>query len=140
VAISAIQSGAGPLIPTALIAATTTPANTASLDTTFAPWIIRKICGREPVAGRFTAQGWRTEFGANHAGEDNDGIVGLSSQLNGFPATPAGNPVAGLIHSAGLHKLGFSGPTELDSATAIQTLIVTLLNEPVTGPDFHPLP
>lgn len=151
-AINRIQNGSGPLVPTAMIGATTTDANLASLECTclfnssniFAcarcpSGYIRGKCGQtDPLAQALTHQNWQTVFN----GEANDGIVGISSQIMGPGGTA---PFSGLIHSPGTAKLGFTGPSELDPATAgapvaaLQSLVVTLLNEPPQGSDFRPL-
>ncbi len=148
-ALGRIDGGNGLTVPTALIAATTTLANTLSLDGTFAvvPIFLRWKCSSDPVAQRYTTELWQTEFG-----EANDGVVGLSSQLAGFGAPPANgnpNPVTGLIHSSSLDRLGFTPPGELDSATdasgnptsaaGIQALVIQFLNEAPSGQDFHQL-
>jgi pimeloyl-ACP methyl ester carboxylesterase len=142
-ALGRIQNGSGPTVPAALIAGITAQANVASLDNSLSvAGYLRSRCANDPVAQRFTAQGWRTEFG-----EDNDGIVSQTSQLAGFTATPVGlNPVPGVIHSAGLEGgrfgLGFTGPSEQASATSIagiQDLVIRFLNEQMNGADFYQL-
>ena len=143
-ALGRIQNGSL-TVPTALIAATTLPANLASLDTGMVGQHFRNTCPNDPVAQRMTAQLWQTEFG-----EDNDGVVAASSQLATFSPTPATNPVHGVIHSAGLeggwwgpfYLHWFTGPAELDAASSvagIQELVILFLNEKPSGPDFHPL-
>ena len=87
--------------------------------------IRHKCASTDPLAANLTSTGWNTVF----AGNANDGVVPLLSQLNGGSS----GQVTGLIHSAGLTRLSFSGPSELDPNTtnAIQTLLIQLLNASV---------
>jgi pimeloyl-ACP methyl ester carboxylesterase len=133
-ALTSMQQGDGPTVPTAMVGAITTAANTASLDNVLSgATVVRLTCSSDPVVSRFTAQGWRTEFN----NEDNDGIVALSSQLNGSGTAN----VVGVIHSSGIAgrgALGFTGPAEQESGD-IQAWMITLLNEAVTGTHFQQL-
>ena len=78
--------------------------------------------------------GWPTITGQN-----SDGIVPLTSQLNNTQPTSSGMEILGVVHSGGALGLGFSGPTELDQASGIPAQVILLLNEFVTGTDFRPL-
>jgi pimeloyl-ACP methyl ester carboxylesterase len=132
--------------PTAMIAAemisggTAPPSNTYNL-TCASPCLAAKIhmyCSG-PLVGALTSTGWPSVF----SGQPSDAIVSFNSQVNGN--TTNASPVGGVIHSAGLETIGFTGPGELDSslgsATAIQTLVIGLLNASVIqNSPFVPLP
>ncbi len=126
-ALNRIYNSNGPMVPTATLAGTTTPSNLTTLDDTIsrAHYIRHKCASTDPLAANLTSTGWNTVF----AGNANDGVVPLLSQLNGGSS----GQVTGLIHSAGLTRLSFSGPSELDPNTtnAIQTLLIQLLNASV---------
>jgi hypothetical protein len=99
----------------------------------------RNYCFGDPLIADMAPSLWPQVFG----GQASDGIVPLTSQLANL-AVGGGNhlvqpTVDGLVHSAGAIKLGFNGPAEVESYT-IQNNALTLLNEPVSGPDFYPLP
>jgi hypothetical protein len=72
-------------------------------------------------------------------GSASDGIVPLTSQLNGTSTggTPGGGgPVTNVIHSAGLQNLNFLGPYELgDSVMA--NYAFDLLNAAKSGADLQ---
>ncbi|MGE5321570.1 MAG: esterase/lipase family protein [Actinomycetota bacterium] len=94
---------------------------------------LRAICGtnpfaRNPLALALTPQGWPGLFG-----QPSDSVVPLASQLNGG----SGTPVDGVIHSAGMVRLNFNPPTELDSNSNIPARVIDLLNESPSGPDFQ---
>ena len=100
------------------------PANTSAL--------IHDTCGdgfNDPLALNLTPTTWNQEFG----GAANDGIVLVTSQLNGMPSTLT---FSGVIHSPGFERLNFSPPAEVDSASGIPDAVVNLLNESVYGADF----
>jgi len=96
------------------------------------------ICGGvfdDPVAQALTQGNWDQQI---FGGADNDGIVPVTSQLNGFSSTIGSiNTLPGVIHSPGIEKLGFNAPTELDPTSGIPDAVVNLLNEPSNGVDFH---
>jgi hypothetical protein len=66
-------------------------------------------------------------------GSASDGVVPLTSQLNG---ATAGSPVTNVIHSAGLEALDFLGPSELDSGV-MAIGAIDLLNEAKNGADYQ---
>src|SRR5712692_7651777 len=92
---------------TALIAGVTAANNLNSLDCTFCTArLLRLACGGNPLADNLTSQGWPTVFN----NQPNDAIVPQSSELDllsGFVV------VVGVIHTASLAKLDFTGPGEL---------------------------
>ncbi len=133
-------------LPTALVAGIY--ANFASLNCTVC-WanVLRTSstfgCPNDPLARSLTQQGWPAIFG-----ENNDAIVGLSSQLNTAPGSTAGIgfQFTGYVHSQGTEKLSFTGPSVLDpDVVAPQTIsisnrVINLLNTPVTNSTvFQPL-
>lgn len=137
------QTGSGPGVDTEMIAATTNPLNLANVGTcsgngsisnpvqfmnACAGALIYSRCQSSPLAQSLTPSGWQGVFG-----EQNDGAVGLSSQLNN---STGAFTVPGLIHSDGLVGLGFSGPSVLDSSSVAND-IITLLNASVDS--FNPL-
>ena len=72
-------------------------------------------------------------------GNPSDGIVPLTSQLNGAStgrSPGGGSPTTNTIHSDGLYSLGFIGAFELNSGPIAQEAM-DLLNEPKSGPDFQ---
>ncbi len=95
------------------------------------------------MASRFNSTSWPLIFGS--AGNNaNDAIVSQNSQLNGLPIHSGTNGFvySGLLHSAGLTKLSFTGPSVLDPASApnpVPTQVITLLNTPYTQPAFQSL-
>jgi pimeloyl-ACP methyl ester carboxylesterase len=126
--------------PIAYIAGSTIPAiNLFNLDARLlsASGYIYTWCGvvgGSPLAQLLTntpSGTWNREFNLLA----NDGIVPVISQTNScsseliFPGT---------IHSQGIEKLDFTGPSELDSASGIPDEVINLLNEQITGPDFFP--
>jgi pimeloyl-ACP methyl ester carboxylesterase len=118
--------------PMAYLAATASAANLGGLDCIGckAWWLKNVICRTSPLAQDLTSNGWPNVFGANNP---SDGIVPLKSELNG---SSNGNPLTGLVHSAGLYSLDFLGPSELESGVmAIDA--VDLLNEAKNGSDFQ---
>jgi hypothetical protein len=117
--------------PTAYIAGSTTAENLQDLDSGVA-LAIHIACGilLNPVALRLTSTGWNDEF----SGEANDGIVPVSSQLSGLSSALL---KIGVIHSPGTEQLNLRGPSELDYGSGIPDQVIDLLNEPVTGSDFH---
>ena len=72
--------------------------------------------------------GWSGVF----FGQDSDAVVPLRSQLNGRSDAPLA-PLTGIIHSAGMEKLSFTGPTELDFDSPVPARIINLLNELPNG-------
>jgi|HubBroStandDraft_5_1064220.scaffolds.fasta_scaffold1052258_1 hypothetical protein len=69
--------------------------------------------------------------------ELNDGIVPVASQLNDTSEISGLFAFPGVIHSPGIEALGFSGPSELDSASGIPDFVIDLLNESTNGAAFQ---
>lgn len=136
----ALQNIAAPgrrTLPTAFLAGTANFSNLSGLVNNGVALSLHVTCGltaRDPLALNLTATDWPSVFG----GQANDIIVGLPSQLNGLTTPDPNSVFDGKIHSAGVLKLGFSGPTVLDSGP-MPTQVINLLNTPVTNPLFHPL-
>lgn len=136
-ALLAIQPPNGHEVPTVLIAATLSTLNTVSLDSNAAPGVLRLLCGADFLAQNLTSTGWS----ASVFGESNDGIVSLTSQQDFTHGSFVQN---GVIHSAGLEKLGFTGPHELalSNLTQIQAAVIAYLNTPIltVAAPFYKLP
>jgi pimeloyl-ACP methyl ester carboxylesterase len=127
-------------LPTAFVAGIYT--NFASLNCQFC--VVGALraaagCPNDPLTQSLTSDGWSGNFGVVGSNE-NDAIVGLSSQLN----TPTPNPSSGFqftgyVHSPGTKQLDFTGPTVLDpnvvapQTVSIPTQVINLLNTPVTN-------
>jgi hypothetical protein len=141
-ALQAIQNSQGSqTFPMTYVSATTSSANLAGLNCTnplCKSNLLYASCylwpgTSDPLAGDLTQNNWNNVF--NDLA--NDGVVPLTSQLNG-PSSPVGTipTIQGDIHSQGLLSLDFFGPFELeDSVIAIEA--VDLLNEPKGGSDFQ---
>jgi pimeloyl-ACP methyl ester carboxylesterase len=128
------------LFPIAYLAGRTNAANVSGLGNTGDGYTLYAVCGlirRDPLA--LALDDWnQAVFGeAAMPNALNDGIVPLNSQLNGFGSVTNGNTLLGVIHSPSIANLGFSPPSELDSASGIPDLVINLLNEPRNGSDFH---
>ena len=126
-----------PSIPvrTALIAGTANGTNWSTLATDGTATFIRATCGTaasNPLANNLTPDAWPSIFG-----DQSDAIVGLNSQLDGLNADP-GSVFDGNVHSPGIEKLGFAGPSVTDSGPAPMQ-VITLLNTPVASALFHRL-
>jgi pimeloyl-ACP methyl ester carboxylesterase len=143
-AIQNIQSGSGLQAPTALIGGTMAAQNLASLGPPNFN-VLRAICGAaagDPLANSLTSTGWPLVFGAG--GQPSDGMVSLVSQLppNGVGSPLSDgltNPFSGVVHSAGVVNLGFTGPDELNYSP-IQTAVIQLLNASIQSSGFQSLP
>ena len=100
-------------------------------------YAISTICGavfQDPLGQALDQNNWnQAVFGIGVA---NDGIVPVSSQLNGVDSTTT-NTFPGVIHSSGIESLGFNPPSELDLSSGIPTAVVDLLNEAPDGGDYH---
>ncbi len=115
--------------PTAYIAGIATSANLKGLSCIFCnAGALRLICSGNPLAADLTAAKWPTIYGQN-----NDTIVPVDSALNNL----SGLQYSGVIHTAALETLNFNGPSVLDPASTISTVVINLLNEAPTGTDFH---
>jgi pimeloyl-ACP methyl ester carboxylesterase len=135
-ALNAIQPANGHEVATALIAGTMTANNTNSLSSTFsAAGYIRYECRGNPLADNLTPAGWPTVFG-----QPSDAIVPRLSQVNN---NMSGGEVSGLIHSPGVTRLSFTGPSELDplgGVNTVQTLVIQFLNASTQSSSFFRLP
>ncbi len=144
------QPGPHPL-PAALVAGSYT--NWTSLDANCTSCFTTNLklgCPTDPLAQSFTSTGWPQNFGSTN--NSNDGIVAVTSQLNGpssstlsLPTGSVALPFPGIAHSRGLlgyvFGLGFTGPSTLDSGTGnppnpIANAVVNLLNTPVNQAAF----
>lgn len=95
------------------------------------------------MAAKFDGTNWPLIFGAA-GNNNNDGVVSQSSQINGLTINNGTNGFLynGLVHSPGLKKLSFTGPSVLDPASApnpAANQVITLLNTPYTQPAFQTL-
>jgi hypothetical protein len=122
----------------ALISATTSSSNLSNLNCTVCvAYVLKFACDnslwQDPLAVALTPTGWDTLFG-----QSNDGVVPISSQLDGGvgggPNTPT---LPGVIHSPGLKDLDFLPPSELNPASGAPAQVLNLLNEPHDGQDFQ---
>ena len=135
-ALAAIQGTNGHEVPTAMIAGQMDDKNLSGL--TFSPVALGVRAGcliqEDPLAQSMTASGWPTIFN----GQPSDGMVPESSQINGL----SGFIKPEVVHSTSLEKLGFNGPSELDSGdqTNIPPLVIQLLNAPTNSSGFFQLP
>jgi hypothetical protein len=125
--------------PMAYLAGNTNTSSLQNLDST--PSIsgyLRNQCWTNavgtpsPLAYDLTPTLWNSVF----AGQANDGVVTVNSQLNTTTST-ATNTFQGVIHSPGIETLNFAAPSEVDPQSGIPDAVVNLLNEPIDGPDFH---
>ena len=94
-------------------------ANLASVDPSWASWYVRNRCHTSPLAGSLTTNGWPTIFG-----QASDVVVPRTSQLAGLD----GIELIGTIHSSGMTSLGFTGPSELETAGNGPAEVIRLLN------------
>jgi pimeloyl-ACP methyl ester carboxylesterase len=126
--------------PIAYIAGSTIPSiNLANLDAVpfSASGKLYNGCGAfqgSPLALLLTntpSGTWNQEFSLL----TNDAIVPVRSQVNG---TSSELIFTGIIHSQGIEKLDFAGPSELDPASGIPDEVINLLNEQINGSDFFP--
>jgi hypothetical protein len=62
-------------------------------------------------------------------------IVPLKSELNRLPV--GAMTADGLIHSGGFESLNSLGPAKLDAFGPVPGEVLFLLNESITGVDFH---
>jgi pimeloyl-ACP methyl ester carboxylesterase len=139
---TALGSGSQPF-PMVYLAGTETSSNLADLSSCSVSGClaaaINFACGEfpfnDPLANDLTTTNWPNVFG----GSASDGVVPLTSQLNGATtggSPGGGGPITNVIHSSGLYTLGFIGLYELNSGPmAINA--VDLLNEAKSGPDFQ---
>jgi pimeloyl-ACP methyl ester carboxylesterase len=90
---------------------------------------VAAVCSNDSIPKALAAHDWASIMGT----PDGDGIVPLTSELNG-QSNPA-NVINGIVHSSGAVSLGFNGPTELagEPGSAIANLVIQLLNEFVFG-------
>jgi len=124
--------------PTALISGTMTEKNTTGLTSYWKRqgvglFLNDYACrgSNEPLIRALAAGNWSSVFG----GAASDAVVPYTSQVN----SGLGRSFPGLIHSAGMKKLGFAGPTELDSdaQTGIPSYVIQLLNAPSNSDAFR---
>lgn len=145
-AVADLENGvSGPITsPIAYIAGSALGPNLTGLDcgplttgTLCTAWQLRTACGSypaDPLANNLTSQNWPTIFGSS-PNNANDAMVPQTSQLNGTSNLLLVFPY--VIHSPAIEMLGFTGPSELDSASGIPDWVVDLLNEPTDGTEFR---
>ena len=127
-----------PTMPIAatMIAAVNGQSNTSMLNCMACKAEAIRACPGSALAASLTPLGWPTVFG----GQPSDAVVPLNSQLNG---NLSGLQFNGIIHSAGLEDLDFTGPGELDplsNVNPIQTAVIGALNLSINNSLFTPLP
>jgi len=125
-----------PTLPIAgtMIAAANPPSNTSGLACAFpCNAAVIRSCSGSILGASLTPLGWPNVFG----GQASDAIVPVNSQVNGDLSALQ---VPGIIHSAGLEDLNFTGPGELDANSVIQTAVIGALNLSIQNSLFTPLP
>jgi len=140
-ALRAISQPGPHLLPAALVG--DYYSNWPSLDCTgilCTPARLKTACPTDPLAQSFSSAGWPANFGSTN--NANDGIVGVTSQLNG--ASTSNLLFGGLAHGpsiVGNYRLAFTGPSILDAAPAnpVANQVITLLNTPVYQSPFAPI-
>lgn len=115
-------------VPTAMLAGEMTN-NASGLDTAIihgAWWVRNGLCRGDALAQEFTSAQYPILMGGN-----SDGIIPTTSQQNGESGLPV---VEGVIHTAGIEALGFSGPGELqvneNPSNTFLNDVIQLLNAP----------
>jgi pimeloyl-ACP methyl ester carboxylesterase len=141
-ALEQLQSSFVIPIPTAVVAGVMSDTNLNGVGCFFGKYgicaaqYIRKHCGGknpgDPLAQNLTVAGWPTVLGGA-----SDAVVPVTSELNNTSPTSPAMEVSGVIHSRGMESLDFMGPVELDSASGIAAQVIVLLNEFLTGDDYH---
>jgi hypothetical protein len=134
----ALQNIANPgqrQLATAMIVGTMNGTNLAGLGPRSAAFKLSVSCLSSPLAGQISQ--WSSIF-ANEPNNYSDGVVGLTSQVNGLLPVDPGLQFDGHIHSAGLELLGLLGPTVLNQG-AVPSQVITLLNVSRSNPVFHNL-
>ncbi len=130
--LNTINNFIGQPIPTAFIAADANAANYAGLQGTSLLKGMFYIlgCSNNPIYQAMSPTTWSPTTWSDQIfnGNDNDGIVAVSSQLNN---SGQGTVFPGLVHSKGTEQIGFTGPNVLDTADVAQQVIL-LLNTPVS--------
>jgi hypothetical protein len=124
------QSGP-PTLRTALIAGVYSNFN--SLDGSRRARVLRFFCGfTDPLALALTP----TDYQAVFANQSNDGVVPLTSQQNNLTLNPE-LQIPNVLHSSGIRQgFGFVGTSVLESASGVVTLVIKLLNTPVTSSTY----
>jgi pimeloyl-ACP methyl ester carboxylesterase len=85
-------------------------------------------CPDDPLVLQLTSTGWPAIFN-----EQNDGIVGRSSQENG--SDQSAGLADGYVHSPGTKELGFDGPSVLEPP--VPAWVIDMLNKPVTNQQYY---
>jgi hypothetical protein len=122
------QSYSGVQVPAAYVGAEETAVNTSALQLSPVAAGLRTKCGNDSLAQNLTATLWKQNI---FGGLDNDGVVSITSQMNGASTSPPNFLASSDIHSEGLEGLGFVGPTEQQDPV-IASQVFNLLNMPVT--------
>ena len=125
--------------PTAMIAGTYNAANFAgliSLQKSTIAGFGAAICPHDTITINYLlTANWAGLMGS----PSSDGIVPLTSELNNTPPVNNALVINGIVHSGGAEAIGFIGPTELDGAAGSAIQAILLLNEWLTGSDYHPM-
>jgi hypothetical protein len=122
-----------------MVAAVNPPSNTSGLSCTGCKASLIRSCPGSALGANLTPLGWPNVFGGPPSNAS-DAIVPINSQLNG---NLSALQLSGIIHSAGLEDLDFTGPGELDPVSGtniIQTAVIGALNLSVKNSAFTPLP
>jgi pimeloyl-ACP methyl ester carboxylesterase len=144
-AIASLGLSSAPPIPTALIGGDMTTSQLSGITCTFCvAALIRQVCGGgrhpDPLAVNFTFQSFRSLVGG-----DSDGIVPLTSALDGFAPGSPFITVFPAVHSGGAVSLDFNPPTLLDGVfntpqSNLPNQAINLLNAATTSSNFTSLP
>ena len=139
-ALKGLQSLSPVFFPTALIAGAMSSTNLSGIDCTgsvttlvCASFYLRTVkCPSDPLAMNLLSRDWPTFLGGA-----SDSVVPVTSQLNNTSITSAGMEATGVIHTPSMEQFDFNGPAELDTASGIETQVILLLNEALTGSDYR---
>jgi pimeloyl-ACP methyl ester carboxylesterase len=133
-----------PTLPVAFVAGQASSSQLAGLDNSPTQRALTVLCSTDPIATYFTSALWPVLMAGGSAGATgvpSDGIVPLSSQLNGHDSSavqPA--PFQGVVHSRSTALLGFGGEFELDAAGPVPAAVIDLLNRPLSDNAFSSIP
>jgi len=130
-ALQAVANNSPHPLPTSTIVGVYTAWSDLDSPTNFHAIYLRNRCPSDPLAQSFTAAGWQQIF--NNA--PNDGVVTEDSQLNSLVPSP-GSQFFGYAHSLGTERLGFSGPSVMDSGS-VPSQVIFLLNRLPTNTVYY---
>lgn len=135
-AVGNIHTGSA-IIPTAMTGGPMTAAQLNGAGSGLAH-VITLLCSKAPLAQALTPTNWppfmRTPDDAITGGAS-DGIVPLTSQFDDEPQYVTANMknIGNGIHGHGANKLGFPDPTFFDQASGVPSIVLSLLNTPVSN-------